>query len=91
MPTASATTHSRSNGDFPVRAEFPRMGGVVLARFCLCNGVFEPSHGRFVSALKIPFPGNGDFGSKRLGSNAGSSQAAGAVDDRWIVNYQFGF
>ena len=25
--------------------------------------------GRFVSALKIPFPGNGDFGSKRRGSN----------------------
>jgi hypothetical protein len=24
----------------------------------------------FVSALKIPFPGNGDFGSKRPGSNA---------------------
>jgi hypothetical protein len=34
---------------------------------------------RFVSALKIPFPGNGDFGSKRRSSNAGSSQAAGAV------------
>jgi hypothetical protein len=29
--------------------------------------------GRFVSALKIPFPGNGDFGSKRRGSNAGLS------------------
>jgi DNA invertase Pin-like site-specific DNA recombinase len=29
LATASATTHSRSNGDFPVRAEFPRMGGVV--------------------------------------------------------------
>jgi hypothetical protein len=28
--------------------------------------------GCFVSALKIPFPGNGDFGSKRRGSNAGS-------------------
>ena len=26
--------------------------------------------GLFVSALKIPFPGNRDFGSKRLGSNA---------------------
>jgi hypothetical protein len=29
--------------------------------------------GRVVSALKIPFPGNGDFGSKRRGPNAGSS------------------
>jgi hypothetical protein len=27
--------------------------------------------GRFVSALKIPFPGNGDFGSKRRGLKAG--------------------
>jgi hypothetical protein len=26
--------------------------------------------GLFVSALKILFPGNGDFGSKRHGSNA---------------------
>jgi hypothetical protein len=26
--------------------------------------------GPFVSAVKIPFPGNGDFGSKRPGSNA---------------------
>jgi hypothetical protein len=26
--------------------------------------------GPFVSGLKIPFPGNGDLGSKRLGSNA---------------------
>jgi hypothetical protein len=38
--------------------------------------------GRFVSAFEIPFPGNGDFGSKRPGSNAGSSQAAGAVRRR---------
>jgi hypothetical protein len=36
-----------------------------LARFGLCNGVLNPygRFGRFVSALKIPFPGNGDFGS----------------------------
>ena len=33
-------------------------------------GVLEPPQPfrRFVSALKIPFPGNGDFGSKRRGS-----------------------
>ena len=43
MPTASATMHSRSNGDFPVLAEFPPNGRGYLARFCLCNGVFEPS------------------------------------------------
>src|SRR6516165_3331900 len=34
---------------------------------------FTNCFGRFVSALKIPFPGNGDFGSKRRGSNAGLS------------------
>ena len=35
-------------------------------------GVLEPPQPfrRFVSALKIPFPGNGDFGSMRRGSNA---------------------
>src|ERR1700735_1699861 len=32
--------------------------------------------GPFVSALKIPFPRNGDFGSKRTGSNAMSVSAA---------------
>ena len=34
--------HSRSNGDFPVLAEYPLNGRGCLARFCLCNGVFEP-------------------------------------------------
>src|SRR6478752_8865196 len=48
----------------------PRMGGVCLARFCLCNGVLEPASTfeLFVSAFKNPFPGNGDCGSKRPGS-----------------------
>ena len=31
--------------------------------------------GRFVSALKIPFPGNGDLGSKRRGSKRRGSNA----------------
>jgi soluble lytic murein transglycosylase len=46
------------------------MGGVCLARFCLCNGVLEPASRfeLFVSAFKNPFPGNGDCGSKRPGS-----------------------
>ena len=35
-------TH-RSNGDFPVLAGIPRMGGGCLARFCLCNGVLASS------------------------------------------------
>ena len=39
----SPTTHSRSNGDFPVLAEYPPNGRGCLARFCLCNGVFESS------------------------------------------------
>ena len=41
MPTASAPTHSRSNGDFLVLGEYPPNGRGCLARFCLCNGVFE--------------------------------------------------
>ena len=35
-------THSRSNGDFLVLGEYPPNGRGCLARFCLCNGVFEP-------------------------------------------------
>ena len=41
--SCAPTTHSRSNGDFPVLAEYPPNGRGCLARFCLCNGVFEPS------------------------------------------------
>jgi GAF domain-containing protein len=51
------------------------MGGVVY-RDSVSATAFLNLHsrfGRFVSALKIPFPGNGDFGSKRRGSNARSS------------------
>jgi hypothetical protein len=45
MPTASATTHSRSNGDFPEPSA------------CLeLRRLFGP----FVSGLKISFPGNAD-------------------------------
>ena len=40
---AGTTTHSRSNGDFLVLAEYPPNGRGCLARFCLCNGVLEPS------------------------------------------------
>src|ERR1700740_2325687 len=39
----SPTTHSCSNGDFPVLAgNSPEWAG-CLARICLCNGVLEPS------------------------------------------------
>ena len=67
--TASATTHSRSNGDFP---EPPRIGGVLRVGFVSRSPRLELRRlfGPFVSGLKIPFPGNGDLGSKRLGSNA---------------------
>jgi hypothetical protein len=60
------------------------MGGVVY-RDSVSATAFLNLHsrfGRFVSALKIPFPGNGDFGSKRRGSNAGSSHASSAVRRR---------
>jgi hypothetical protein len=62
----------------------PRMGGVCLARFCLCNGVLEPASRfeLFVSAFKNPFPGNGDCGSKRPGS---TPWAWGAFASRWLV------
>jgi hypothetical protein len=46
------------------------MGGVVY-RDSVSATAFLNLHsrfGRFVSVLKIPFPGNGDFGSKRRGS-----------------------
>ena len=35
MLTASATTHSRSNGDFPVLGELPRIGEVVWLNLVL--------------------------------------------------------
>ena len=41
MPTASATTHSRSNGDFPVARRLAPNGRGCLARFCLCAGALE--------------------------------------------------
>jgi hypothetical protein len=65
MPTASATTHSRSNGETPaISPELAELPGKILS-------LHRPSlnlqgrFGLFVSALKIPFPRNGDFGSKR--------------------------
>ena len=41
MLTASATTHSRSNGDFPVLGGLAPNWRSCLARFCLCTGVLE--------------------------------------------------
>ena len=41
--------------------------------------------GPFVSGLKIPFPGNGDLGSKRLGSNACFSDLRRAATKRPTV------
>src|SRR5262249_27013765 len=41
--SSGCTTHSRSNGDFLVLVGYPPNGRVCLARFCLRNGVFEPS------------------------------------------------
>ncbi len=72
--TASATTHSGSNGDFPEPSDLPRIGGVAQRDFVSAPASLnlQGRFGLFVSALKIPFPRNGDFGSKRRGSNAGS-------------------
>jgi hypothetical protein len=38
---AGVTTHSRSNGDFPVLAGIAPNWRSCLARFCLCTGVLE--------------------------------------------------
>jgi hypothetical protein len=73
MPTASAT-HA-----FPVLTEISRLSpnsrewaGCFSEILSLQRRPLNlhSRFGCFVSALKIPFPGNGDFGSKRRGSNA---------------------
>jgi hypothetical protein len=70
--TASATTQSVSNGDFPGFGEKPRIGG--LACWCLVSAsgqVDSNGHLRaFVSGLKIAFPGNRDRRQAETGSNA---------------------
>ena len=50
----------------------PELAGVVSRDFVSATVSLNlrSRFGLFVSALKIPFPGNGDFGSKRPGSNA---------------------
>ena len=67
---AGSTTHSRSNGDFPEPRDSPRIGGVAWRDFVSAPASLnlQGRFGLFVSALKIPFPGNRDFGSKRRGS-----------------------
>jgi hypothetical protein len=49
----------------PESAGFLRVGFVSRSPRLELRRLFGP----FVSGLKIPFPGNGDLGSKRLGSN----------------------
>jgi hypothetical protein len=44
-----------------------RLGTLPVSATASLN--IRSGFGLFVSALKIPFPGNRDFGSKRLGSN----------------------
>jgi hypothetical protein len=70
---ASATTHSEVRRDFPVRDAQRPIGGVV--RPCLFSAMasrdVRGGFGAFVSARKIPFPGNRDLGSERRSSNAG--------------------
>ena len=67
IQTASATTHSRATRDFPSAFQKPPMGGLTRARLVSVEGVSESRRcfGAFISARKIPFPGNGDRGSQR--------------------------
>ena len=56
----------------PNPAISPEIGAVLRVGFVSRAPRLELRRlfGPFVSGLKIPFPGNGDLGSKRLGSNA---------------------
>lgn len=67
-----ATTHSRANRDFPGLCTLARIGGVLGARFVSAEDhlILRRRSGAFVSARKIPFPGNGDCSSQRFSSNA---------------------
>src|ERR1700686_24701 len=74
------TTHSPANRDFPSPFKKPPKGGLTRARLVSVEGVSELRRcfGAFISARKIPFPGNGDRGSQRpvryqrlLGQSAG--------------------
>ena len=57
------TTHSPANRDFPARCTLPRFRGDLRKR--LVSGeeslVLRSLSGGFVSARKIPFPGNGEW------------------------------
>jgi len=50
----SPTTHSRSNGDFPVQCESPRIGGDLCTHFisAICRLDCRDRFGAFVSALE---------------------------------------
>jgi hypothetical protein len=74
------TTDSRATRDFPSPFKKPPKGGLTRARLVSVEGVSELRRcfGAFISARKIPFPGNGDRGSQRpvryqrlLGQSAG--------------------
>ena len=65
MPDHPPPTYSR---DFPESPELAALFGEIWSLQGRSN--LHSRFGRFVSALKIPFPGNGDFGSTRRGSNA---------------------
>ncbi len=64
--TASATTHSGSNGDFPEPSDLPRIGGVAQRDFVSAPASLnlQGRFGLFVSAPKIPFPRNGEIGAE---------------------------
>ena len=61
--TASATTQSCTNGDFPVQCESPRIGGDLCTHFisAICRLNCRDGFGAFVSARKIAFPDRGDW------------------------------
>ena len=86
-----------ANRDFPVHCELPRISGLPCVRAVSAEGIriLGGFSGAFVSAGKIPFPGNGDWGSQRLGSslmgrehpNAGGDQLRGKSHP---INFWYG-
>jgi hypothetical protein len=66
------TTHSDVRRDFPASGNWRHLARIFRAGLFseMTYSVLRRSFGPFVSAGKIPFPGNRDLGSKRRGSTA---------------------
>jgi hypothetical protein len=81
---SSPTTHSDIRRDFPavwqLAPNWPSCGVTSSLPRLAVN--FSGCFVAFVSAHKIPFPGNRDSGSKRRGSNAGLGRPPAAMAGR---------